>query len=76
MRLTNVAVTRAQHKLIIVANCQYIRQRLHANDTLLLAVQEAQAIGSINSRYVLSMPVPASRTSSYLCCSQIAKTEF
>jgi hypothetical protein len=49
MRLTNVAMTRAQHKLIIVANYQYLQQKLGKNDTLRLAIQDAYAAGNIQS---------------------------
>lgn len=62
MRLVNVAVTRAKHKLIIVANSQFIQAQLSPNETLRLAVQEAQEIGIINSRDVLSLPLPQHRT--------------
>jgi hypothetical protein len=55
MRLVNVAVTRAKHKLIIVANSQYIQTQLNPNDTLRLAIMEAQRIGIINSRDVLNI---------------------
>ncbi len=41
MRLVNVAVTRPQHKLIIVANLQWLRATLSKSDILLLAVEEA-----------------------------------
>ena len=62
MRLVNVAVTRAKHKLIIVANSQFIQAQLYPNETLRLAIQEAQEIGVINSRDVLSLPLPPHRT--------------
>lgn len=64
MRLVNVAVTRAKHKLIIVANSEYIQAQLYPNDTLRLAVQEAREIGCINSRDVLRVPSLPPRTSS------------
>lgn len=41
MRLTNVAMTRAQQKLIVVANYAYLEQCLGEQDTLRLAIQEA-----------------------------------
>lgn len=56
MRLVNVAVTRAKHKLIIVANKKYISQKFDENDTLRLAVEEAQQAGYICSIDVLSIP--------------------
>lgn len=34
MRLLNIAVTRARHKLFIVANMQYIRQQMPASSML------------------------------------------
>jgi AAA domain/PLD-like domain len=49
MRLTNVAMTRAQYKLIIVANYQYLQQKLGKYDTLRLAAQDAYAAGNIQS---------------------------
>jgi PLD-like domain len=49
MRLTNVAMTRAQHKLIIVANYQYLQQKLGKHDTLRLAIQDAYTAGNILS---------------------------
>ncbi|MFL5624528.1 MAG: AAA domain-containing protein, partial [Ktedonobacteraceae bacterium] len=64
MRLINVAVTRAKHKLIIVANSQYIQAQLSPNDTLRLAVKEAQEKGCTNSRDVFSVPLLPLRTSS------------
>lgn len=64
MRLVNVAVTRAKHKLIIVANREYIQAQLSPNDTLRLAVQEARESGCITSRDVLSVPILPPHTSS------------
>ncbi len=55
MRLTNVAMTRAQHKLIIVANYQYLQQCLSKNDTLRLAIQDAYAAGNILSSKFLHL---------------------
>ena len=54
MRLVNVAVTRARHKLIIVANAAYIHAKFAASDTLRLAVEEAQR-NTINSNDVLKV---------------------
>jgi len=64
MRLVNVAVTRAMHKLIIVANSEYIQAQLCPNDTLRLAIQEARDIGCITSRDVLSVPLLPFQTTS------------
>lgn len=55
MRLTNVAMTRAQHKLIIVANYQYLQQCLTEHDTLRLAIQDAYAAGTIQSSNFLHL---------------------
>jgi DNA replication protein DnaC len=55
MRLVNVAVTRAQHKLIIVANSQYVQSNFNEQDTLRLAVQEAQRAGTIFSRDIFDI---------------------
>ncbi len=58
MRLVNVAVTRAQHKLIIVANEAYLRETLTAQDTLLLAVEEARKGFTIASTDIVSASRP------------------
>ena len=55
MRLVNVAVTRAQHKLIIVANSQYVQSKFYEHDTLRLAVQEAQRAGTLFSRDIFDI---------------------
>ncbi|MGZ3601032.1 MAG: AAA domain-containing protein [Ktedonobacterales bacterium] len=52
-RLINVAVTRSQHKLIVVANSRHILAQFEPNDTLYLAMKEAQQAGIIKSRDVL-----------------------
>jgi hypothetical protein len=52
-RLVNVAVTRPQHKLFIIANAGYIAAKFANNDTLRLAVDEASASAVISSREVL-----------------------
>lgn len=48
-RLVNVAVTRAKHKLIIVANATYLRATLGRRDTTLLALEEAAKAATIDS---------------------------
>jgi hypothetical protein len=53
MRLVNVAITRPQQKLIIVANLGYIKHYFDPKDTLRLAVQEAAQNGVIQSAHVL-----------------------
>jgi hypothetical protein len=53
-RLINVAVTRPQHKLVIIANTKHIADRFEADDMLRLAVNEAQQGGVIASRALLS----------------------
>ncbi|HVB25537.1 MAG TPA: AAA domain-containing protein [Ktedonobacteraceae bacterium] len=53
MRLINVAVTRAKHKLIIVAHANHIKRVLQSKDILRLAVQDAQAGGVIKSHEIL-----------------------
>ncbi len=64
LRLINVAVTRARHKLIIVANAQHIL-KAHFNDKSLWfpegsilrkAVEEARQGGAINSLDLLDLP--------------------
>ena len=55
MRLTNVAMTRAQHKLIIVANYQYLQRCLDKHDTLRLAIQDAYTAGNILSSEFLHL---------------------
>ncbi len=55
MRLTNVAMTRAQHKLIVVANYRYLQRCLAEHDTLRLAVLEAYAAGAILSSNFLHL---------------------
>lgn len=55
MRLVNVAVTRAKHKLIIAANSAYVRAKFTENDTLRLSV-EAAAGNTITSNDVLKGP--------------------
>ena len=47
-RLVNVAVTRAKHKLIIVANATYLRETLGRRDTTLLALEEAAKAATID----------------------------
>lgn len=42
MRLVNVAITRARHKLIIVANSAYINAKFDENDTLRLTIEHAK----------------------------------
>lgn len=51
--LVNVAVTRPQHKLVIIANAQYIAKQFNRDDTLLLAVEEAGRSATIPSHDVL-----------------------
>jgi len=57
MRLVNVAVTRPKHKLIIVANHTYLREKLGQRDTLLLAVEEARKACVISALDVVPIPV-------------------
>lgn len=54
MRLINVAVTRTQQKLILIANYQYIQHALEQQDTLRQAVEAAHHAGVLSSRTVLS----------------------
>lgn len=67
MRLVNVAVTRAKHKLIIIANRNHIqnvceRKNIPHNGTfkedsiLLKAIEEAQQAGTINSLAITNLP--------------------
>lgn len=58
MRLINVAVTRAKHKLIIVANLKYVTNKFSSRSILRLAVEDAKSVGVINSRSVLSNLLP------------------
>lgn len=58
MRLVNVAITRPQQKLIIVANLEYIKNYFDPKDTLRLAVQEAAQNGVIQSADVLKETIP------------------
>ncbi|MGH2506813.1 MAG: AAA domain-containing protein [Ktedonobacteraceae bacterium] len=58
MRLVNVAITRAQQKLIIVANQKYIKTHFRTDDTLYLAVQAAAQSGVIQSADVLKETIP------------------
>jgi superfamily I DNA/RNA helicase len=60
MRLINVAITRAQHKLIIVANTRYLKEQqrqgyLAENATLMAAIQEARKAYTIMSHALLGM---------------------
>jgi hypothetical protein len=55
MRLTNVAMTRAKYKLIVVANYPYLQQCLTQHDTLRLAVQEAHKAGTLQSSSFLHL---------------------
>ncbi len=58
MRLVNVAITRAQQKLIIVANQEYIQKFFSARDTLSLAVQEAARSGVVQSADIMKESIP------------------
>ncbi len=58
MRLVNVAITRAQQKLVIVANQEYIKKYFSADDTLYLTVQEAAQNGVIQSADILKETIP------------------
>ena len=49
MHLINVAVTRPQYKLIIVANTAYLRRHLTRADTLMQAVEEARRAATMIS---------------------------
>ena len=75
LRLINVAVTRARHKLIIVANAKHIRNARFGDQTLWFpegsilrkAVEEARQAGTLNSLDVLKLPIKAfNKTSDYL----------
>lgn len=57
-RLVNVAVTRAQHKLVVIANARHIDSRFDAADMLKLVVEDAQAAGVINSQVLLAPFAP------------------
>lgn len=59
MRLINVAITRARHKLIIVANVSYLRRKLRDDDILYKVVMDAQAVCTIKSQEVLQLPFPS-----------------
>lgn len=67
LRLINVAVTRARHKLIIVANAQHIRNAHFGYQTLWFpegsilrkAVEEARLVGTFNSLDVLKLSIQA-----------------
>lgn len=54
MRLVNVAVTRPKHKLIIVANVEYLRRKLSPRDTLILAMGEVPPDAVIDSSQVVN----------------------
>jgi hypothetical protein len=69
MRLINVAVTRPRHKLIIVANRDYIHRTFQEDDILRLAVGEAEKV-SIPSRQVLSIPAPLTNDAQTLWVGQ------
>ena len=75
LRLINVALTRARHKLIIVANAKHVRNARFGDQTLWFpegsilrkAVEEAQQAGTLNSLDVLKLPIKAfNKTSDYL----------
>jgi len=67
MRLVNVAVTRPKHKLIIVANADYIQKRFARDSTLSLALREAKGADSIQSHEVIGITLPPlSETLRYL----------
>lgn len=64
-RLVNVAITRARHKLIVVANAAHIKSACNsennsfafpANSTLRLAIQEAEQSSRLNSLEVVRLP--------------------
>ena len=59
MRLVNVAITRPQHKLIIVANQKYVRAKFSPSDTLLQAIIEVGDSASLLSRDLLGSAAPA-----------------
>lgn len=58
MRLVNVAITRAQQKLIIVANKKYIEDNFDPNATLSLTVQAAAKNAVIQSAEILKETIP------------------
>jgi superfamily I DNA and/or RNA helicase len=55
MRLVNVAVTRPKHKLIIVANFQWLRANLAKSDILMLAVEEAAKAAVLRSGEIVPL---------------------
>ena len=65
MRLVNVAITRAKHKLIIIANANHILTSHKGNEglsfpldsTLRKAVEEAKKVGIVNSFEILEQPL-------------------
>ncbi len=56
-RLINVAITRAKHKLIVVANHKHIATQFEEDDTLRLVVGEARKAGTFKSREILDTRV-------------------
>jgi phosphatidylserine/phosphatidylglycerophosphate/cardiolipin synthase-like enzyme len=59
MRLINVAITRARHKLIIIANAPYLQNKLKEHDILALVLKDAQASARLKSQAVLQLPFPS-----------------
>ncbi len=84
LRLINVAVTRARHKLIIVANTRHIMNARFSDQSLWFpqgsilrkAVEEAGQAGTLNSLEVLNLPTRSSNnTSDHLTLSSL-KVQF
>lgn len=61
MRLVNVAVTRPQHKLLVVANLAYLRATISGKDTLRLAVEEARKAAVMKSVDVVILATTPTR---------------
>lgn len=58
MKIINVAITRAKHKLIVVANYQYILRNLDEQNTLRQVIEVAHASNTISSTNILQLPSP------------------
>jgi AAA domain/PLD-like domain len=80
LRLINVAVTRARHKLIILANAQHILSAHFSDQSLWFpeesilrkAVEEARQAGTINSLDLLNLSIQApNRASGHLSHSSV-----
>jgi hypothetical protein len=58
MRLINVAITRAQSKLIMVANYSWLRENLQAEATLRYIIEEAHEAGFMPSAAIPDLEAP------------------